>query len=70
MLLNCLEVVLQCALRMTWKGLHPTVRRLHGGYEDGVRVAAREMKQYEGRLQGSATLPKYDITIKARSTES
>ena len=68
-LLNCLEVVLQCALRMTWKGLHPTVRRLHGAYADGVRVAAQEMKQYEARLQRSATLPKYDITIKPRTTE-
>ncbi|MGE5717040.1 MAG: ISAzo13-like element transposase-related protein, partial [Acidobacteriota bacterium] len=26
-LLNCWEVVVQCALRMTWKGLHPTVKR-------------------------------------------
>jgi Rhodopirellula transposase DDE domain len=68
-LLNCLEVVLQCALRMTWKGLHPTVRRLHGEYADGVRVTAQEMKQYEARLQRSATLPKYDITIKPRTTE-
>src|SRR5271157_5971044 len=29
-LLNCLEVVLQCALRMTWKGQHPIVKRLEG----------------------------------------
>jgi len=28
------------------------------------------MKQYEARLQRSATLPKYDITIKPRMTES
>jgi Rhodopirellula transposase DDE domain len=63
-LLNCLKVVLQCALRMTWKGLHPTVMRLHGQYPDGVRVPRKEMKQYEARLERSATLPKYDITIK------
>ena len=68
--LTGLKVVLQCALRMTWKGLHPTVKRLHGTYPDGVRVAAKEMKQYEARLQRSATLPKYDITIKPRTTES
>jgi transposase len=68
-LLNCWEVVVQCALRMTWKGLHPTVKRLEGEYPDGVRVAAREMKEYEARLQRSATLPKYDITIKPRTTE-
>jgi hypothetical protein len=68
-LLNGLKVVLQCALRMTWKGRHPTVRRLHGAYPAGVRVAAKEMKQYETRLQRSATLPKYDITIKPRVTK-
>jgi hypothetical protein len=68
-LLNGLKVVLQCALRMTWKGLHPTVKRLHGEYLDGVRVSAKEMKQYKARLQRSVTLPKYDITIKPRMTE-
>ena len=31
-LLNCWEVVLQCALRMRWKGRHPTVKRLEGEY--------------------------------------
>ena len=68
-LLNGLKVVLQCALRMTWKGLHPTVKRLHGEYPDGVRVAAKEMKQYKARLQRSVTLPTYAITIKPRMTE-
>ena len=64
-----LKVVLQCALRMTWKGQHPTVKRLHGEYPDGVRVSAKEMKPIEARLQRSATLPKYDIIIKPRATE-
>jgi hypothetical protein len=68
-LLSHLKVVLQCALRMTWKRQHPRVKRLQGVYPDGVRVAAKEMKQYEARLQRSATLPKYDITIKPRATE-
>ena len=68
-LLNGLKVVLQCALRMRWKGRHPTVKRLHGVYPDGVRVPAKEMKQYEARLERSATLPKYDITIKPKATE-
>jgi hypothetical protein len=68
-LLNCLKVVLQCALRMKWKGRHPTVKRLDGDYPNGVRVAAKEMKEYEARLKRSATLPKYDITIKPRTTD-
>jgi hypothetical protein len=46
-LLNRLKVVLQCALRMTWKGLHPVVKRLHGVYPDGIRVPAKEMKAIE-----------------------
>ena len=69
-LLNSLGVVLQCALRMTWKGSHPAVRHFEGEYPDGVRVAAKEMKPYEARLERSATLPKYDIVIKPRLTES
>jgi hypothetical protein len=68
-LLNCLKVVLQCALRMKWKGRHPTVKRLDGDYPNGVRVAAKEMKEYEARLERSATLPKYDITIKPKATD-
>jgi hypothetical protein len=45
------------------------VKCLHGEYPDGVRVAAKEMKLYEARLQRSAALPKYDIIIKPRTTE-
>jgi hypothetical protein len=69
-LLNSLEVVLQCARRMTWKGLHPTVEHFEGEYPNGVRVAAKEMKEYETRLERSATLPKYDIIIKPKRPDS
>jgi hypothetical protein len=68
-LLNGWKVVLQCALRMTWRGRHPTVKRLSGEYPDGVRVPRKEMKAIEARLERSATLPKYDITIKPRAAE-
>jgi hypothetical protein len=63
-LLNNVEVVLQCARRMTWKRRHPTVECLEGVYPDGVRLTAKEMRPYEARLHRSATLPKYDIVIK------
>ncbi len=69
-LLDRLKVVLQCALRMTWKGRHPTVRRLDGLYPNGVRLTAKEMRPYEARLQRSATLPKYDIIIRPIPKES
>jgi hypothetical protein len=69
-LLDRLKVVLQCALRMRWKGHHPTVRRLEGVYPDGVRLTTVEMRPYEARLQRSAALPKYDITIRPKPKES
>ena len=65
-LLNGLKVILQEALRMTWRGLGPTVKRLHGEYPAGVKLTRSQMKPYETRLKRSETLPKYDITIKPR----
>ncbi len=66
MLLNCWEVILQCAARMTWRKRHPRVERLTGAYAAKVRVSAEEMKAYNTRLERSETLPKYDITIKPK----
>jgi transposase len=65
-LLNCWEVIRACALRMTWKKRHPKVERLMGPYATKVSVPAQEMETYEARLERSATLPKYDITIKPK----
>jgi hypothetical protein len=62
-LLNCLKAILQEALLMSWCGAHPTLKRLHGEYPDGVRLTKKEMKPYEARLERSKALPKYDITI-------
>ena len=69
-LLNSLEIILQCARRMTWKGRHPAVKCIEGEYPDGIRVAPKDMKPYEARLQRSATIPKYDIRIKPRTTHT
>ena len=62
-LLSSLKVILQEAVRMTWRGRPPTVKRLQGEYPDGVRLTRAQMKPYENRLKRSQTLPKYDITI-------
>ena len=67
-LLVGLKVILQEALRMTWCGQRPVVKRLHGEYPDGVRLSKKQMKPYEARLKRSQTLPKYDITIKPQTT--
>jgi hypothetical protein len=69
-LLNCLKVILQQALRMTWKGIHPIVKRLAGDYPNGVRLSKKEMKPYEARLERSKTLPKYDILIKPKTPQT
>ncbi len=69
-LLNRLKVILQEALRMTWKGKHPTVKRLQGDYPDGVRLTKKEMKPYEARLERSKTLPKYDILIRPKTPQT
>jgi hypothetical protein len=65
-LLNCWEVIRACALRMTWKGMHPSVEALLGPYPKKVSVPAKEMEAYNARLQRSETLPKYEITIKPK----
>lgn len=65
-LLNCWEVIWACALRMTWYGIHPVVERLTTKYDKKVKVSKEEMKEYDARLQRSASLPKYDITIKPK----
>jgi hypothetical protein len=68
-ILNCLKVVLQCALRMACRGQHPIAKRLHGEYPDGVQVPAKEMKQVEARLERSVAIPHFDIKIKPRLTQ-
>jgi len=63
LLLNCWEVILSAASRMTWKEKHPTVQRLEGFYPTKVKVPNVEMKIVNARLQRSAAVPKFDILI-------
>ena len=65
-LLTCWNVVRACALRMTWRGEHPTVQKIDHPYNDDAPVNYAEMKQINARLERSQTLSKYDITIKPR----
>ncbi|HEX4612925.1 MAG TPA: hypothetical protein VH092_32330 [Urbifossiella sp.] len=65
-LLTSLEVILDYARRMTWKGEHPTVSELSAAYREGVRLSKAEMKPINARLERSTTLPKYDITIRPK----
>ena len=64
-LLNCVSFVRECARRMTWKGQPPEVHELGAHeYPSGVKLTRKEMVPWEARLERSAELPKYDITIK------
>ena len=63
-LLTSLEVILSYARRMRWKGRHPTAEVLDREYAGGVKLTKAEMKPVEARLERSATLPKYDLTIR------
>jgi hypothetical protein len=65
-LLNSIEVILQQSQRMTWHGQPPSVSELKREYCHGVSLKKKEMAVYESRLQRSATLAKYDITIEPR----
>jgi hypothetical protein len=67
-LLTSLEVILSYARRMRWKGCHPTVGVLDREYPGGVKLTKAEMKPVEERLKRSATLPKYDLTIRPLKT--
>jgi hypothetical protein len=40
-----MEVVLQWARRMTWKGHHPTVGSIAGVYPSGVRLTAKKLSE-------------------------
>lgn len=65
-LLTCWEIVKDCALRMRWKGDHPTVDRIEGDYPTGVKVPKAEMKLINERLERSESLRKYDILIRPK----
>lgn len=67
-LLTCWEVVHACARRMTWKSHHPEVHRLDEEYTADIPVTNRDMTLLNARLERSKSLPKYDITIRPKTT--
>jgi hypothetical protein len=65
-LLTCWEIVKACALRMKWKGNHPTVMRTEKDYPTGITVPKAEMREINKRLERSETIGKYDILIRPK----
>jgi hypothetical protein len=63
-LLTTIDTALKWAATMTWKGLAPIVREVHGIYACGVRVTKAAFRNIVARIARSATLPKWHLTIK------
>lgn len=62
-LLNGIDTALAWAKTMTWRSLSPIVHLLDRVYETGVRLTQRAFRPIAARLQRSATLPKWSLTI-------
>ncbi len=62
-LLGSVEMALNWAKTMTWKGIHPIAHFLEGVYETGVRVTKEAFQPFQQRLQRSKALPKWSVTI-------
>jgi len=62
-LLNSVSKTISWAATMTWKGIEPAVTLINKIYKKGVKLTKKEMKKYEGRIERSKNLPKWDVTI-------
>ena len=62
-LLNSLEVTLEWAKTMTWKGLNPVVNLIVTTYVKGITIGKKLFKAISDRLDRHASLPKYCVTI-------
>ena len=62
-LLTSIDIALNWAATMTWRGLQPIVRRLEGIYERGVRLTRSAFRPIANRLIRSDNLPKWSVVI-------
>lgn len=63
-LLDSVQTVLNRAGNFLWRGAKTTVRLITAAYEKGVTLSAKAKVKLEDRLDRSAHLPSYDITIR------
>lgn len=66
-LLDSEEKVLGLASTMTWKGNRPTIEKLEGKYDTGVKLTKAEMQNYEQRISRQQKLGKYFVDINPAS---
>ena len=57
------EMMLEWAKSMTWKGIHPIVELSRKVYQKGVTLSKSAMRTVEARLERHPQLPKWDILI-------
>src|ERR1700730_13100546 len=62
-LLTSLDVAMNWAASMTWKGQRPEVFHFDHEYVRGIKVPKAEMVQVKAHIRRSEALPKYDLTI-------
>jgi len=62
-LLNTLEVTLEWAKTMTWKGFNPVIKLMETTYQKGVKMSKKAFKAISHRINRDASLPKYYMTI-------
>lgn len=66
-LLDTEETVLKRAGNFIWKGKRTMVTMMAGAYEKGVKLAADQVRKLEARLQRSALLKWWDISISPKT---
>jgi hypothetical protein len=62
-LLDSVEVVERFAASMTWKGVHPVVKRVTTVYDTGVKLTQKAMRAVETKLQRLPKLGKWFVDI-------
>lgn len=62
-ILSSVEIAVNWASTLTWKGIKTCVRFVDKVYEKGITLTKREMMKYETQIKRSADLPKWDIII-------
>jgi len=66
-LLDTLEVTVQWAKSMTWKGISPSVEVLETLYKKGVTIAKKAFQPIADRIIRDPLLPKYCLTIQPQT---
>jgi hypothetical protein len=62
-LLNTLEITLEWAKTMTWKGFSPVIKLIETTYQKGVKMSKKAFQAISHRIDRDASLPKYYMTI-------